>query len=155
MARKPKASMSLRKKLAAALRHMMVEVDGKLELAIPYDDAKRMTTDELLSLFQFDHGIHEAIDGPTEHWNLTPRFIMEHRRKTHEIDRPQIRKTDRIEEDAAEFRRKMLAKSGQTPADEVEVSTTRTGPKLRSRGFQRLPEGHKHQWGTRKMGRRP
>lgn len=154
MARKSKAHISLREKLAAALSHMMVEVDGKLERAIPYDDAKRMTADEVLSVFQFDHGIHEAIDGPTEHWNLTPRFILQHRKKTHAIDKPQIRKTDRIEEKAAEFRRKMLAKSGQTPADDVEVSTTRTGPKLRSRGFPKPPEGHKHRWGSRKMGRR-
>ena len=152
MARKPKAHISLREKLAAALSHMMVEVDGKLERAIPYDDAKRMTADEVLSVFQFDHGIHEAIDGPTEHWNLTPRFILPHRTKTHEVDRPQIRKTDRIEEDAAEFRRKMLAKSGQET--EPTVSTTKPKTKIKSRGFQKPPEGHKHKWGSRKMGKR-
>ena len=151
MARKPKAHISLREKLAAALSHMMVDVDGKLERAIPYDDAKRMTADEVLSIFQFDHGIHEAIDGPTKHWNLTPRFILPHRAKTHEIDRPQIRKTDRISKKQEAFRQSVLAKTDP----EVEAPATKRGPKLKSRGFQKKPEGHKHKWGTRKMGKRP
>jgi hypothetical protein len=126
MARKPKAHISMREKLASALAHMMVEVDGKLERAIPYDDAKRMTSQEVCSLFQFDHGIHEAIDGPTEHWNLTPRLIAEHRRKTAKVDRPRIAKTGRNEEAHEAFRLKMLAKAGQSDASDVEENHNET-----------------------------
>lgn len=123
-------------------------------LTIPHEHQKLMTAGQVRSLVEFDHAVHSAIGGSHEFWNLTMRQILDHRWKTHEIDRPQIRKTDRIEEDAAEFRRKMLAKSGQSADPDVEVSTTRTGPKLRSRGFPKPPEGHKHKWGSRKMGRR-
>lgn len=149
MSRKPKAHISMLEKLASALAHMMIEVDGKLERAIPYDDAKRMTSQEVCSLFQFDHGIHEAIDGPTEHWNLTPRLIAEHRRKTAKVDRPQISKTDRIEGDHEAFRRKMLAKAGQSDAPHVAENSTKPKRKIRSRGFVKRPEGHKYKWGKR------
>lgn len=109
--RRKKAHIPLREKLAAALAHMLVEVDGKLQRAIPYEDARRMTADEVVSLFNFDHGIYEAIGGPTAHWNLTPRFIAEHRRKTAKIDRPAIAKSDRLSAAEQAFRAKLLRKT--------------------------------------------
>lgn len=145
MKRKSKAHVSLRKKLAAALRHMKIEVDGKLVDAIPYDDAKKMTDKHVISLFHFDHGIHETIDGPTEHWNLTPRFIADHRRKTAKIDHPQIDKTKRVMAKQAEFRARVLAKTDP----EAELPTAKPKAKIKSRGFQKRPEGHKHQWGRK------
>ena len=39
---------------------------------IPYDDAKLMTEDQIISLYQLDH----------KYWNLTPMLIKEHREKT-------------------------------------------------------------------------
>lgn len=145
-----KAHISLREKLASALAHMMVEVDGKLERAIPYQDAKRMTADEVLSLFHFDHGIFESIGGPTAHWNLTPRFIQDHRVKTAKIDRPAMAKADRISDEHAAFQRRVLAKS--SPDSDSSVAERRTKPKakLRSRGFQKPPAGHK--WFQRGKG---
>jgi hypothetical protein len=146
--RKRKAHISMREKLASALAHLMVEVDGKLERAIPYDDAKRMTAEELCSLYHFDHGIPEAIDGETRHWNLTPRFIAEHRRKTANQDIPAIHKTDRLAEGHEAFRRRVLAKSGQDLGTGVEKPAAKPRSMLRSRGFQKAPPGHK--WFKRK-----
>jgi hypothetical protein len=49
-----------------------------------YDDAKKMTEDQLLSLFHFDHNIlHETGDPDVDKfWNLAPMLIMAHREKT-------------------------------------------------------------------------
>lgn len=144
-----KDHISLRKKLAAALRELKIEVDGKLVDAVPYGEAKKMTEDQVISLFHFDHGIHEGIDGPTEHWNLTPRFVAEHRRKTAEIDLPQIAKTKRVAKKHEEFRRKLLAKSSDEP--DVEIVATRQKIRLRGRGFAKLPPGTKKDWKTGKL----
>lgn len=59
--------------LAAALR----ELGG-----IPYDHAKLMTAEQLISLFHRDHGILHATDPINEHWNITWRLIPEHREKS-------------------------------------------------------------------------
>lgn len=113
---KSRKHISLKTKLAAALRCMMVEQDGKLVPAISYEDAKGMTEDQVLTLFNFDHGIHHVISQNDEHWNLTPRFIAEHRAKTATVDRPMIAKSARLTEAHIEFQRRMLSKTGQ--ADE-------------------------------------
>lgn len=133
--------ISLKTKLAAALRCMMVEEDGKLVPALSYDDAKFMSTEDVLSLFHFDHGIHHGIDGSDEHWNLTPRFIAEHRRKTAKIDKPMLAKAARIADKHADFQRKILAKSGHF--SDVETGQ-KTGQKARQRRYQ-WPKGRKMQ----------
>lgn len=140
--RRKKAHISLREKLASALAHMMVEVDGKLERAIPYDDAKKMTAEELCSLFHFDHNVYEGIGGATVHWNLTPRFIAEHRRKTAKTDIPAIRKSARVAADHEAFRNRMLTKG---TAENIPPGQ---GQKARSRSFPEAPPGHK--WFNRK-----
>ena len=146
MSRKPKAHMPLREKLAAALAQMMVEVDGKLVRAIPHDDAKLMTAEELCSLFEFDHAIYECIGGPTKHWNLTPRFIAEHRQKTNKIDKPAIAKSKRLVEDQEAFRQRLLRKGSLEPI--VAETPTKPRAKIQSRGFSKLP---KKDWKTGKI----
>jgi hypothetical protein len=49
-----------------------------------YDDAKKMTEDQFLSLFQWDHNILHATEDESrdKFWNLTPLLIQEHRTKT-------------------------------------------------------------------------
>lgn len=140
----------LRERLAAVLRDLMVEVDGKLERAIPYEHAKLMTADEVISLFHFDHGIHHAIGGPHVHWNYTARMIMNHRGKTHRVDRPQIRKTGRIADAHEEFQRRVLAKSD--PDQTIAESDTKKR-KWPSRPLQN-PKGVKYQWGKRRAKER-
>ena len=53
---------------------------------IPYDDAKQMTKDQIISLYHCDHNIlHETErEDRDEFWNLTHRLIHDHRRKTKE-----------------------------------------------------------------------
>jgi hypothetical protein len=62
-----------------------------------YDDAKKMTEDQFLSLFEWDHNMlvssgHEDID---MFWNLTPLFRKAHREKT-KADAKIIAKSRRI-----------------------------------------------------------
>lgn len=127
------------------------EIEAAQARGIPYDERKLMSAEEVRARWEFDHGIHHAIDGPAKHWNFTPRRPLGHSVKTHTIDRPQIRKTDRISESQAEFQRKMLAKMGQ---DEPEPEAKKKPKaKIQSRGFQKRPEGQKHNWGSRKLSR--
>ena len=68
--------ISWKTKCAAALLHAMRDV--------AYDDAKKMTEDQFLSLWQFDHNMLHAFEDENRdvYWNLTPMLIMAHRRKT-------------------------------------------------------------------------
>jgi hypothetical protein len=127
----------IEEELACALVHL---------LGIPREHAKNMTAEQVRSLVQFDHVVHHAIGGEHVHHNLTPRQILDHREKTHTIDRPQIRKTDRIGDKEAAFQARVLAKSGQDAPAPVK---TKPKVKIKSRGFQKPPEGHKHKWGHR------
>ena len=68
-----RAHVSLKTKLASAL----------LALGhVPYEDAKAMGADSLISLYHWDHGILHGIEVNNEYWNLTPRLIAEHREKS-------------------------------------------------------------------------
>ena len=52
-----------------------------------------MTADQVISLFQFDHDPHPhaaPFNGPSLHWNCTPRLILAHREKTATHDVPMI-----------------------------------------------------------------
>jgi hypothetical protein len=103
--------LTLKRKLASALLQMLrPDESGKLVPVIPYEDAKLMTDDQIISLFHFDHGILHAHDGPDEAWNLTPRPIIEHRVKTATKDVPAIAKGRNITKREEEFRRRILAK---------------------------------------------
>lgn len=82
---------------------------------IPYEDAKAMTPDQVISLFHLDHGIYHTWDGPDEHWNLRWRPILEHRAKTAKVDAPAIAKGRRITAANEEFRQRILAKTFGTP----------------------------------------
>ena len=109
-------------KLAAALREL---------LGIPYEHAKLMTAQQIISLVEWHHIHYHVHDGCDEHWNLDPLPIRAHRKRTAEIDVPQIAKTRRISKDQEEFRRRLL-----TPRDERPAKKSR----LQSRPFQkRLP----------------
>jgi hypothetical protein len=127
----PRKQPSLKTKLAAALRDRLVEKDGQL---VPYEQLKRMTDDDVIAKFEFDHNVHFAIGGSCQHWNLTPRLKAEHRAKTATKDVPMIAKAKRIEASHEEFRRKMLSKTGEETAEtDKKQKPTR---KLQGRGFQ-------------------
>ena len=102
-------------RLAATLCHMLrPDEKGNLVPIIDHESAKNMTEDQILSVFNFDHyPVAKSLGGPDEHWNLTPRPIIEHRTKSAKIDTPMAAKVVRVTRKQAEFRQKMLAKIGQ------------------------------------------
>lgn len=123
---------SLRTKLAAVLRDRLVERDGQLVPDLSHEEAKAMTDDAVIARWEWDHVIHHAIGGSIHHSNLVARLREDHRAKTAKVDVPMIAKAKRVEASTAEFRRKMLAKSG------AETPETKKKPKkkLQGRGFQ-------------------
>jgi hypothetical protein len=100
-----RAHISLRTYLAAALR----VVGG-----IPYDHAKLMHEDQIISLFDFDHGILHGVEPIDDHWNLTPVFKAPHREKSRK-DTSTVAKVKRLER--AEALRKMAAVCRATGID--------------------------------------
>lgn len=108
---------TLRDKLAATLREL---------LEIPYEHAKLMSADQIISLVTFDHIHHHALNKHEpwvdEHWNLDPLLRGGHDIKTRTIDVPQIAKTKRISAAQEEFRRTIL-----TPRDERPPTQSRWG----------------------------
>jgi hypothetical protein len=99
--------ITLSTKLAAAL----------LELGdIPFSQAQRMTTKQIIKLYHFDHyPIPHAEGGPDEPWNLKPMLMAAHREKTAKIDVPGIAKRKRITKAQIEFRILMLTPRDQRP----------------------------------------
>jgi hypothetical protein len=109
----PRRHINLRTKLAAALLQIRGR-DG--EPLIPWEDAKAMSDDQIISLFEFDHYPYRAEGGgPDEPWNLEPRLIRAHRIKTAKKDAPEIAKIKRVLAAEDDFRRRLLAKAKGEP----------------------------------------
>lgn len=116
---------------------------------IPHEHAKLMTTDQIISLINRDHypvawnigrdlgWSAEELNHPS---NIVLRLIPAHRVKSADVDTPEAAKTDRISEQHAAFQQRMLAKT--TPEAQPEPAG-KPKAKIRSRGFQKAPEGHK------------
>jgi hypothetical protein len=91
-------SFSMRTKLAATL----VELQRLRYLAGAADwfdpvDVMRMTPEQVIALFEFDHyPICKADGGSDHHSNCMPRGKPEHREKTAKVDIPQIAKGKRL-----------------------------------------------------------
>jgi hypothetical protein len=99
--------ISLKVKLAAALLQLK---------HIPFSQAQRMSADQIIALYHFDHyPIPHAQGGPDEPWNLDPVLVADHLEKTAKTDIPQIAKTKRIAKDHQEFLRLMLTPRDQRP----------------------------------------
>lgn len=110
-----RAHISLKTKLASALLQMLHDDGaGKLVPIIPYEDAKRMTADQIISVFHFDHGILHAIKPIDEPWNLTPRVIPGHRIKSRK-DTGAVAKVKRITGEQEAFQRRLLARETGEP----------------------------------------
>jgi hypothetical protein len=140
---KRRAHIRLKTKLAAALCHMLRDDGtGNLVPIISYEDAKQMSEEQILSVFQFDHDpIAKHLDGPDEHWNLKPRPIIEHRQKTAQIDTPQAAKAVRLSAEHEDFRQRMLAKAGQGEAPSQRQGKGRPMPGSRRSGFRKKMDG--------------
>lgn len=118
------------------------------------EEAKGMTAREIIETFHarthVEHIVPHALTASNHPSNIQYLTPDEHAPKT-KRDVTEIAKTKRILKKQAEFRQRVLAKT----EPETQVSTTKPKAKLQSRGFQKPPEGHKHQWGSRKMRKRP
>lgn len=125
---------NLTEKLASALL-MLTDETGAL--LVDREQAKGMSAAQIVGLFEFDHGVHRAIEGTNHPTNLTPRIYAEHRAKTNKQDIPQIAKTKRISKEQEEFRARLLRKVGGNAAPKPRG-------KLRSRPMPKAPAGHKH-----------
>lgn len=106
---------------------------------VGYEHAKQMTAAQIISLYQFDHyPIRYEDGGPTAPWNLVPRLIAAHRRKTATVDRPQSAKGKRVRRSLTEhqivMRAKILANS------QAEFHKRIAKKKIASRGFSK---GHR------------
>lgn len=118
---------TLRDKLAAALA---------IIAGVPFEHRKVMTADQVISLFQFDHDPHPhtaPFNGPSLHWNCTPRLILDHRHKTATKDVPMIYRVRRGVVARLQHEKTMAAKVG------IEVEAPRAKPK------KRWPKGRKLQ----------
>ena len=133
--------ISLKTKLAATLLRL-----GQ----VPYNDAKQMTPDQIISLYHFDHNILHETNLPERDsfWNLEPLLIRTHREKTRR-DATVIAKGRRI-------RNRHSAAETLTLRTEPGESKRRAGHgvhdiaaprpvrsrKLRSRGFDKTLRKH-------------
>ncbi len=132
MKRKPP---SLKIKLASALLEIKRydEHEAAFIPVISYEESKSMTADQIISRFHFDHCIAHAHGGADEPWNLTPRPIEEHRKKTAQTDTPRIAKGKRINKSNLAFEERLAAKN----RGEERTPSRWPKRKLQSRPFER------------------
>lgn len=129
-----RAHISLKTKLASALLTLVRPDDeGNLVPFIPHEHAKKMSDDQIISLFHFDHHpVPHSQGGPDEAWNLTPLPLAEHRTKTSKVDVPQIAKTKRVARSHSEFCARAL---GIVKLPKEKRSRFPKGRKMPSRQF--------------------
>jgi hypothetical protein len=125
---------NLSEKLASALL-IIADLRGE---GIPFDVAKAMTAEQILSLFQWHHENRRANGGSNHPTNLTPLWIKEHRERTATIDKPAIDKGKRLAKDheqhVATVRAKILG--GPKPREVIKFRWPK-GRKIQSRPFQK------------------
>jgi hypothetical protein len=100
-------------KLASALLTIVrPDETGKFVPVISYEEAQKLTAEQVISRFRFDHyPIPHAQGGPDHHSNLLPRPTAEHEARTAKLDIPQIAKTKRLSKQQEAFRARLLAKT--------------------------------------------
>jgi hypothetical protein len=79
----------------------------RLLFGIPYEHAKAMSDEQLISLFDWHHNIRVAEGGTNDHWNIEPILRAEHRERTRKIDVPEIAKNKRVASAHQEHMRRM------------------------------------------------
>lgn len=105
---------------------------------IPYDDAKRMSATQIISLYQFDHGILHGVEVNNQFWNFTPRLIRPHREKSKK-DAGIVAKVKRLEK--AQLTLKVAALDRICAQERKRTGSIRSRPawpkgrKISSRGF--------------------
>jgi hypothetical protein len=120
---RPRKYVAMREKWAAALSMLLLQ-DVRDELR-----ERRATAKEIISLFDQDHVVLHAFDGPDRWWNFTPMLRAPHREKSRR-DTAIVAKVRRLSADQEDFRRRML-KPDKKPV--TRNGRWPRGRKLRSR----------------------
>jgi hypothetical protein len=112
-----RAHIGLKTRLASALCQMLRPNErGVLVPVISFEQAQRMTEDEILAAFHFDHyPVPHSQGGSDHHSNIMPVPTREHQVKTAKIDIPQIAKTKRLARAASEHVAALAAKAAGAP----------------------------------------
>lgn len=107
--KRARAYIATRQQLAAALVTLLPpEEQKRLREA-------RVPARSIISLFSPDHGHLHALGGSDAWWNLHWMLRKPHQEKSR-VDTAIVAKVRRLSKDHEEFRRRMLAKSGQAEA---------------------------------------
>lgn len=138
----------LKVKLASALLQLR-EATG--EPLIPYEYAKQMTAEQIMSLFQWDHGILHAVEPIDEPWNLTPRLIRPHREKSRK-DTSTVAHVLNVATSQAIHEARMASKAGDYAGAAAILATAPKPGRLKPR---RKIQSRPFQKGQRKMRRTP
>lgn len=135
--------ISMATKCASALLQLRDPATG--EVSIPYEHAKLMTSHQIISLFQFDHGILHAFEPIDEAWNLTPRLIVAHREKS-KRDKAITSKAARIDKANA---------AHATALAKIEPAAPRSVRPKRPIPSRPFPKQHRPLRSRNSFGRRP
>ena len=120
------------------------------------EEAWHLTAREVYEVFcervDVDHIVPRAVGGPDHHANYQPLARKtDHKAKT-KVDRREIAKTDRLEEEQKQFRQRLLAKAGLAPCDAIieapKRSTLRSRPLpgTKKSGMRRRMSGKVERW---------
>ncbi len=115
---------------------LTTKLAASLSLQLPQEvlnEARRrkLSAEEILAVFEFDHIQLHSLDGSDEWWNLQPLLRAEHRLKSRG-DTTIAAKVKRVSRKELEHQQKMQAKLLPAPA-----TKERPKQKIASRGFQK------------------
>lgn len=135
--KRPRKYVAIREKWAAALS-LLLPQDVRDNLR-----ERKVPAKTVIALFDQDHVVLHAFDGPDRWWNFTPMLRAVHREKSRR-DTSIVAKGDRLKAEHEEFRRRMLT-PGRSKKRERSTIPTGSFPKghrpLRSRNnFDRRQE---------------
>lgn len=145
----------------AKIASLLLEVWSLRGQGIPYAEAKLLTAAQICSLAEWHHSTPHAIGGDVHPVNLTAMPILDHRKRTREIDVPAIAKSKRIARKHAQHLTAMAAKinghidsRGMLPVD-VRGGMGGGAPELTDLTPARRKVDKKRKWPSRKMPSRP
>ena len=120
----------------------VLDPNGCLTYAITLDQAKLMTADQMIALFDMDHDALHALGGSDDWWNFTPRLRPEHREKSRK-DTSIVAKSKRLAKQHQQHLAR-LADRGKAPAAPAVVP--RPKPEKKKRPQAMMPGGRRSRY---------
>ena len=112
---------------------LLLEVWHLRGRGIPYAEAKMLTAGQICSLAEWHHSTPHAIGGSIHPINLTAMPILEHRKRTREIDVPAIAKGKRIRRKQEQHLTRMTEKLTSVDVTGAKADGPRRQPMAGSR----------------------